>query len=66
MENGKEDRGTEIEGVMERLERIRRFNGPPSEFWPAFLEESSRLVGARIGFLLLRGEEGASWRKLAV
>ena len=66
MENGKEDRGTEIDGVMERLERIRRFNGPPSEFWPAFLEESSRLVGAGIGLLLLRGEESASWRKLAV
>lgn len=51
---------------MERLERIRRFDGPPTEFWPAFLEESARLVGASLGFLMLRDKEGASWRRLSV
>jgi RND family efflux transporter MFP subunit len=51
---------------MEGLERIRRFDGPPTEFWPAFLEESARLVGASLGFLMLRDKEGASWRRLSV
>jgi RND family efflux transporter MFP subunit len=52
--------------VVERLERIRRFSGPPNEFWPSFLEESARLVEARFGLLLLRAEDGASWRKVCV
>jgi biotin carboxyl carrier protein len=65
MENGQDSRGKSMDGIVERLERIRKFSGPPTEFWPAFLEESSRLVGARLGFLLIR-EETASWRKLSV
>jgi len=51
---------------MERLERIRRFDGPPTEFWPAFLEESAHLIGAGLGFLMLRDKEGTSWRRLSV
>jgi biotin carboxyl carrier protein len=66
MENGQESRGTTMDDVVERLERIRRFSGPPSEFWPAFLDESSCLVNARLGFLLVRGESVDAWRKLLV
>jgi len=64
MENGKdqEDRGS----IAERISRVRRFNGSPAEFWPVFLQESSELVGARQGLLLLRSDSGDSWRKVAV
>jgi multidrug resistance efflux pump len=64
MENEKEreNRGS----IAERISRIRRFSGSPAEFWPAFLEESSCLVGARLGLLMLRSESGDSWRKVSV
>jgi len=65
MEYAEENRGTQIDGVIESIERIRRFNGSPGEFWPAFMEESSRLVGAKLGFLLLKEADG-SWRRLFV
>ncbi len=57
---------TRMDTLMERLERLRRFEGRPTEFWSAFLEESARLVGASLGLLMLREKEGASWRKLSV
>jgi len=62
MENVKEDKGA----IAERIARIRQFSGPPAEFWPAFLEESARLVSARLALLMLRAENGDSWRRLAV
>ncbi|MBW6487092.1 MAG: efflux RND transporter periplasmic adaptor subunit [Syntrophobacterales bacterium] len=62
MENVKEDKGA----LAERIARIRRFSGPPAEFWPAFLEESASLVEARLALLMLRAESGDSWRRLAV
>lgn len=49
---------------MDRLERIRRFSGPPSEFWPSFLMESSYLVNAKLAFLVIRGDESTPWKKL--
>jgi multidrug resistance efflux pump len=64
MENRKEQEGSG--SIAERISRIRRFNGSPAEFWPVFLEESSELVGAKQGLLLLRSDSGDSWRKVAV
>jgi biotin carboxyl carrier protein len=55
-----------MDGIMERLERLRRFDGHPTEFWPAFLEESARLVGASLGFLMLRDKEGTSWKRFSI
>ena len=66
MEHAKENSRTAMDGINACLERIRHFNGPPNEFWPAFLEESARLVGAKQGFLLLKAETGDSWRRLSV
>ena len=31
-----------IDGMAEKLDRIKRFDGPPAEFRPAFLEWSSQ------------------------
>ena len=66
MEERRANQGATMEGFTDGIERIRRFDGPPAEFWPAFLEESSRLVGASFGVLLLKGDDGGSWRRLSV
>jgi len=56
----------EIDQVIESLDEMRRFNGPPGEFWPAFLQDSARLAGARLALLLIRAEDGDSWKKLCI
>ena len=61
-----QDHDAEKERIIESLERMRRFTGPPNEFWPAFLEALSRLARAKFGLLLVRGEEAGSWRTLCV
>ena len=61
-----EDHRTEIDRIIESLEEMRRFTGPPGEFWPAFLEGSARLAGARFGVLMVQGEGEDSWRNLCV
>ena len=50
--------------VIEDLERMRRFAGPPAEFWPAFLESAARLAEAMFGLLLAQGEDEGAWRNL--
>ena len=60
----REEQSTAAAELIADFERIRRFNGPPAEFWPAFLEQAARLVGARIGLLLLKGEAG--WGRMSV
>ena len=55
-----------IEGVIEALERTRRFEGPPNEFWPAFMEGAVRLAGATFGLLMVRGKGGEPWKSLSV
>ena len=66
MEYRQETNGAEIDDVIESLERIRKFDGAPGEFWSAFLEESARLTRAGIGILLVRGREQGGWRILTV
>jgi RND family efflux transporter MFP subunit len=54
------------EEMIRDFDRIRRFSGPPAEFWQAFLEESARLAGARVAILLLKPEAGAPWGRMAL
>lgn len=46
------ERDTEIHELVDKLEQLQRFDGPPGDFWPAFLEKSTRRAGARLGLLL--------------
>jgi multidrug resistance efflux pump len=62
----KEDLQAEMDRIIESLERLRRFTGPPNEFWPAFLEGASCLVGAKLGALMIQGEGEHPWRNLCV
>lgn len=52
--------------IIEELERVRRFSGPPDEFWPTFLECAAFLISAQSGFLLVRDEAAKSWKNLVV
>lgn len=56
----------EIDQAIESLREMRRFGGPPNEFWPAFLEGLAHLTGATLGLLLLQGEEDGPWRHVCV
>lgn len=40
--------------ALDELARLRRFNGPPAEFWPAFMAAAGDLTGACRGILILR------------
>jgi len=66
MEHRQEAHDNETNRIIDDLERLRRFSGPPNEFWPAFLEGLARLAGARLGFLLVKDEEDRSWRYLGL
>src|SRR5512146_3298110 len=40
--------------ALDELARLRRFSGPPAEFWPAFMAAAGNLIGACRGMLILR------------
>src|SRR5437868_10443877 len=40
--------------TLDELARLRRFSGPPAEFWPAFMAAAGSLIGACRGLLILR------------
>lgn len=54
-----------MDRLMEPLEEMRRFAGPPEEFWPAFLERSARLVEASFSVLMIRDKDGDLWKTFA-
>src|SRR6476620_293397 len=43
-----------LRNALDELARLRRFTGPPVEFWPAFMAAAGNLVGAARGLLILR------------
>jgi RND family efflux transporter MFP subunit len=43
-----------LQQALEELGRLRRFTGPPAEFWPAFMAAAGNLTGACRGLLILR------------
>jgi hypothetical protein len=49
-----ESKGARQGQVFEDLARLRRFGGPPAEFWPAYLGVLGNLIGACRGLLILR------------
>lgn len=58
--NDKQDR------TIEDLARVRRFSGPPDEFWPEFLEYAALLIIADSGYLLVRDGAPKPWKNLVV
>ncbi|HOX01112.1 MAG TPA: efflux RND transporter periplasmic adaptor subunit [Candidatus Paceibacterota bacterium] len=44
----------ELASALDELARLRRFSGPPVEFWPALIAMLTRLAGGSRGLLILR------------
>lgn len=61
-----EDLKSKMDRIIESLERMQQFAGPPNEFWPVFLEGSAGIAGARFGVLIVRADGEDSWRNLCV
>ncbi|MHB8519225.1 MAG: HlyD family efflux transporter periplasmic adaptor subunit [Limisphaerales bacterium] len=65
MATDRSDPAEAARAALAELARLRRFTGPPAEFWPAFLAAAASLVGARQAVLLLRSAAApADWKKL--
>ncbi|MFO1500743.1 MAG: GAF domain-containing protein [Verrucomicrobiota bacterium] len=43
-----------LRDALDELSRLRRFTGPPAQFWPAFMAAAGNLIGACRGLLILR------------
>lgn len=50
---------------LDELSRLRRFAGPPAEFWPAFIGAASAVAGAEKGVLILKDPKENNWKKLS-
>jgi len=54
MQNRVHPSEAQLDTAMQELAELRRFQGPPAQFWPKFLALTSRLAGAARGVLVLR------------
>jgi biotin carboxyl carrier protein len=54
MENSTHPKDAAPDAAMEELAQLRRFRGPPAQFWPRFLAVGARLTGATRSVLVLR------------
>jgi hypothetical protein len=66
MASNQEDSKTQVRSIIASLEKMRRFTGPPNEFWPLFLEAAARLISAKVGLLMVREAEAVVWKTLLV
>ena len=42
-----------MDSVFDEVSRLRRFSGPPAEFWPSLISSLAQLVGAQRGILVV-------------
>ena len=54
-----------ISHSLGEMARLRRFDGPPVEFWPAFLAAAGGLTRADRGVLILKDQKDNAWKKLS-
>jgi len=66
MEYARQEQGREKDWTFDNFNELRRFSGSPDQFWPTFLENTARLVGAVFGLLLVKMKEGEAWKAFAV
>lgn len=65
MERIEDEQHSEYQEIFDQISSIGKSTVEPSEFWPTFLETTSRLVGATLAVLLVRQKEGGSWKQFA-
>lgn len=66
MEQGKEEISEDMRAVLEEVDRLRNFDGPPGAFWHRFLACGSGLIKAKFGLLLMQGDAEEAWKRLCV
>ncbi|HEV8542028.1 MAG TPA: efflux RND transporter periplasmic adaptor subunit [Verrucomicrobiae bacterium] len=49
---------------LEEIARLRRFSGPPAEFWSGYIAAASGVAGADRGLLILKDNKENNWKKL--
>ncbi|MGV3775040.1 MAG: efflux RND transporter periplasmic adaptor subunit [Verrucomicrobiales bacterium] len=49
---------------LAEIARLRRFTGPPAEFWPGFLAAAAGVAGAARAVLILKDAASSQWKKL--
>lgn len=52
--------------VIENLGKMRQFDGPPKDFWPLLLENSTRFAEADLGLILLQDAVDTPWKTLCI
>lgn len=52
--------------VIENLEGMRKYEGPPRTFWPLLLENSARLAEASFGLILVQEAHDESWKTICI
>ncbi len=55
-----------IDPVIHKLDKLKNYAGPPSEFWPEYIAECGRLVEADIGVLLVKEKSDTSFKTLCI
>src|SRR5688500_4730973 len=50
---------------LDEMSRLRRFDGTPADFWPAFLAAAGGIAGAEKGVLILKDQKDGAWKKLS-
>src|SRR4051812_26133485 len=56
---------SKLERGLDEIARLRRFSGPPAEFWPAFIAAASAVAAAERGLLILKDNKENNWKKLS-
>lgn len=57
--------GEKVSRGLEDVTRLRRFAGPPAEFWPAFVSAAGAVIDAEKGILILQDQKERNWKKLS-
>ena len=52
--------------ILDDLEELRTFTGPPAEFWMEFMRVCTLLTDSDAGLLLIRDESDEKWKTLCL
>ena len=58
------DKNISLNDIIRDLDKLRNFTGAPSEFWPEYIGECTRLSEAEFGVLIVREKGDTQWKTL--
>ena len=60
------DKSDQFIRLLKQLQNIRKYDGSPAEFWPAYLDLLVKITGAEGALIATKSNDGKSgWRLLA-